>query len=471
MRYYLEFAPALDRWHRRVKMRMYAVFMVLALGPACSARLTVNVTALGAHADGTDSVATTAAFQKAFASDPEAEITVPPGSYLIDNADGPLTITNFSGRLVFQGNAKLIFTTNTNGGLLFVGGSGAIITGLRATYATPPSVRKSPNEELKFSRTSDTILTDTVVENSPAAGILFYGSTNPSVTNATVLNSLADGLNFSNCQDARVTHLLTYNTGDDGLAFVNYDDSPNLVGGVAEDIVINNSKARGIAIAGQSNVTVNGFHIQNTSSSGLLVAKDTANHSRIPSRVLIANGDIFNAGTLEPLVGNQYGIEFNSQGSVTFRNIAVFRSGNSGLSGTAPNGTVTVNNVSVNSPLRGLGFLFFRTQVVEVTESIADNTPSYGLLSLESNKVTVTGLTVMNAGGRDPLKRAVWFEDTHEISAYSIHIVSDVGTAGTIGCYTHQEYAPSSGSVKALDFTVNGKPSVENSCPNVSFTP
>jgi len=452
----------------------YVGFLLLVLAQASSAQSVVNVTSLGAHSDGTNSAATTKAFQMAFASDPKGEIDIPSGTYLIDNSSGPLTINNFSGKLLFQGTAQLVFTNNTNGGLLFEGGSGALITGLRATYKTPPAFRNSPNEEIKFSRTMNTVLSDTVVQNSPAAGILFYGSFNPNVTNATVVNSLADGLNFSNCQNARVTNLVTKNTGDDGLAFVNYTQFPNLIGGLAQNIVITNSKARGIAVAGQSNVTVNGFQIRSTSSSGVLVAQDTANHTRIPANVVIENGTIYNAGTLAPLVGNQYGIEYNSQDSVTFTNISVFGSANNGLSGTSPGGSVTVKNVTVKSPLSGLGYLFYQTQKVQVTDSSTDNSPSYGFLSLQSSLVIVRGLTVTNAGVTDTLKRAVWFENARTILASAINIVSDAGTANVIGCFTGPGYSATSGSVKAVTFSGKrggSRLSTRNSCHNVIFSP
>jgi Right handed beta helix region len=448
------------------------LIILVAVTRAFHAQPSVSVTSLGAHSDGTDSSATTAAFQSAFASNPKGEIIVPPGIYLIDNSAGPLTITDFSGHFAFQGGAQLVFTNNTRGGLLFVGGSGASIAGLRATYSAAPEVRKSPNEELKFLGTMNTVLSDTVVQNSPAAGILFQNSINPKVTNATVLNSLADGLNFSNCQNARVSNLRTQNTGDDGLAFVSYTQEPNLVGGLAQNIEVTNSKARGIAIAGQSDITINGFQIHNTSSSGVLVAQDTAYHTRVPANVLVENGSIYNAGTLAPLVGNQYGIEFNSQESATFANIGVFGSGSNGLSGTTPRGRVTVKNVTVNSPLRGLGFLFYQTQSFQVSKSAANGTPSYGFLSLRSNQIIVKGLSVTNAGATDPLKRAVWFEDAQTISASSINIRSDAGMANVIGCYTSPGYSASSGSVRKVKFHAGAEGtalSISNSCPKVSF--
>ncbi len=254
---------------------------------------------------------------------------------------------------------------------------------------------------------------------------------------------------------------------------MNYSAYPNLTGGLAQNVVVTNSKARGIAIAGQSNVTVNGFEIRNTSSSGVLVALDTAANTRIPSNVVIENGTIHDAGTLAPLVGNQYGIEFNSQESVTFANIAVFSPGDSGLSGTAPSGSVRVENVTVNSPRHGLGFLFYRTQNAELTSSTSHDTPSYGFLSLQSNQVVLRDVTVTNAGMTDPLKRAVWFEDTKMISSTFVHVVSDAGMANVIGCYDDSGRTKSVGFVRTIKSRVSpggNALTVQNNCPNVTFS-
>jgi hypothetical protein len=450
------------------------LLVLLPLAQNCQAQSSGTVTSLGAHPDGTASTETTAAFRTAFANNPVGEIVVPPGRYLIDNSEGPLTITNFSGRLMFQGAAELVFADNRKGGFLFEGGTGAIISDLRATYATPPLSRSSPNEELMFSHTINTIVMNAIVRNSPGAGIVFVDSVNPNVTNASVFNSLADGLNFSNCQNARVINLLTLDTGDDGLAFVNYARHPNLTGAVAQNIVITNSRARGIAIAGQSDVTVSGFQIKNTSSSGVLVAQDTAHNTRVPANVFIENGSIYDAGTMAPLVGNQYGLEFNSQKNVTFANIAVFNSGNSGLSGTAPAGSVTVNNVFVDSPLAGMGLLFYKTKSVHVTSSTTSGTPSYGFLSLQSDQIIVEGLTVRNAGMTDSLRRAVWFEDAQTILASTINILSRPGTARLIGCSSRPDQSVSSGSVKIIGSIANGAEDanfIANSCTRVTFVP
>jgi hypothetical protein len=436
-----------------------------------SASAQINVVTLGASPNGTNASATTAAFAAAFAKYPTGDIVVPAGQYLIDNSSGPLLITNFSGQLEFQGNAQLIFTTSTLGGLFFESGTGARINGLQATYATAPTVRASPNEQIKFSDTTNTTVTNISVQNSPAAGILFYNAVNPIVTNATVTNSLADGLNFSNCQNASVTNLTTLNTGDDALAFLNYAQYPNKTGATAQNINITNSHSRGISVMGQSNVTVTGFQIQNTASSGVLVAEDTAYNTRIPANVVIQNGTIFGAGTLVPLAGNHFGIEYNTQTSVTFSNITVTGSGDSGLSGASPAGSVTVNSVTVQSPLSGVGFLFYQTASVQVSNLTASNIPSDGFLFLQSPRVVAQGLTALDVSQSDPLLRAVWFEDGRSILATNLTIVSNSGEANVVGAYQGSGYSQS-GSIKGITAELTGAAlSIQNNSRRLSITP
>jgi parallel beta-helix repeat protein len=432
----------------------------------------VNVQTLGANPNGTNAAATTAAFQTAFTNYPTGQITVPAGTYAIDNSAGWLTVNNFSGSLVFEGGATLMFTSNEMGGLLFIGGSGATITGLTANYSTVPTYRNSPNEMIKFSGTTNTTVTNITVYNSPAAGILFYDSVNPKVTNATVIDSWADGLNFSNCQNAQVTNLTTENTGDDGLSFLNYEQYPNLTGGLAQNISITNSQARGIAVVGQSNVTVNGFQVKGTASSGVLVAQDTYYNTRIPANVLIENGTISGAGTVLPLGGNQYGIEYNSQTSATFTNITVTGSLGPGMSGAAPSGSVTASGITVESPGPGSpGFLFYQTKTVHLTNLTANGTPSYGFMFYESGQIIASGLTAINTAQSDPLQRAIWFEDSTSISATTLDIVSASGDAYIIGCYTDTGYSQPTGSVKTISSTIaGGTLSLQNSCSRVTFT-
>jgi hypothetical protein len=452
-------------------MQMFWPAFISAMLSAGCAFGQISVVILGASSNGTNSAATTAAFNAAFSSYPNGDIVVPAGQYLIDNSSGPLYIQNFSGQLEFQGNAQLVFLNNTQGGMLFEGGSGARINGLQATYATPPTVRASPNEQIKFSDTANTTVTNISVQNSPAAGILFYNAVNPIVTNATVMNSLADGLHFANCQNAQVTNLTTMNTGDDGLAFLNYAQYPNKTGGMAQNISITNSLSRGISIVGQSNVTVSGFQIQNTASSGVLVGQDVSYNTRIPGNDIVQNGTISGAGTLQPQAGNNYGIEYNSQTSVTFANITTTGSAGAGLSGASPNGSITVNSVTVQNPQSGVGFLFYQTGTVQVSNLTAQSVPSNGFLFLQSSRVVAQGLNALNVAQSDPLRRAIWFEDGGSILATDLKIVSAAAEANVVGAYQDPGYTQF-GSVKGISANIlNGTLSIQTNSSTLTIAP
>ena len=383
-----------------------------------------DVTELGAKPDGTDVTQTTAAFLSAFSRSPSGRIRVPAGRYLIDNSKGPLTVVDFGGELRFEKGAQVVFTDNSLSGFLFVGGSGARISGFRADYLSPPRRRNSPQEQLKFSDTIDTVLSDTVVEHSPAAGILFYNCVRPRVFHATVLHSLADGLHFANCQDAEVADLTTSDTGDDGLAFLNYARYPDKQGGRASNIHVLNSHTRGITVVGQSHVTISDFTINNTCVSGILCARDRSFDTRIPRNVRFTDGRISNAGVLGPAAGNKYGIEFNEQLDCEFSRITVIRPAFNGLSGTAPNGRVAISDVRVQDVRSGSGFHFYRTEEVDIVNSASVRTPSYGFMFNHCARVHVSRLFALDSSETDPLRRAVWFENGGIITASQLTIGS-----------------------------------------------
>lgn len=385
----------------------------------------VNVLDLGARNDGQGSSTTTAAFRTAFQIAAQGQIRVPAGRYSIDNSAGPLQIKDFSGELLFEGGASLEFTSSQNGGIWFTSGTGARIRGLHVTYATAPAIRNSPQEAVKFSGTTDTFLTDPWIERSPAAGILFYDSIRPRVTNATIQNTLADGLHFANSQDAQVTGLNTLNTGDDGLAFVNYSQHPDRNGGTATNIIVRQSHARGIAVVGTSDVVITNFVIDGTSSSGLLCGQDQSYNTRASDRVQFSMGIVRNAGTVLPAAGNDYGIEFSHQKKCSFSDIEVSASAGRGVGGSAPEGSVRVENVRVRGNLKGEAFSFAKTASVEVSGSIAENSPSYGFYFGQNVRVVVKGITAINSAMAHTLARAIWFENNECVMASDLTVMDD----------------------------------------------
>ncbi len=448
-----------------------SVFLVwLTAGVAWNSQISeINVVELGARRNRTDSAATTEAFRSALANS-SARIRVPPGNYLIDNSKGPLTAINFGGEFSFASGAKLWFTDNTRAGLLFVGGTGANITGLRADYVSPPTVRRSPHEQLKFSDTINTLLTDTIVEHSPAAGILFYNCVRPRVQHAVVMHSLADGLHFANCQDAEVTDLNTADTGDDGLAFLNYAKYPDKIGGTASNIHVRQSQARGITVVGQSNIVISNFTVETTAASGLLCARDYSYDTRIPSNVLFTDGQVTNAGVLGPVTANRYGIEFNDQVDCEFSNIQVIRPASNGVAGKAQAGRVKVDHVEVDDVQSGSGFQFYQTKDVILSNLISRRTPGYGFLFQSSAHVTAQHMTAVDASQASDLKRAIWFENGQTVAADDILIESTAANAGRIlGAY-QKPGIQQSGEIRGVH-TADWQKAIpiESNCPELKI--
>ncbi len=433
---------------------------------------TLTVTSLGALSDGSNAAATTAAFRSAFTEAPSGQIVVPPGTYLIDNSSGPLVAAGFSGELRFETGARLLFADNQRTGLLFLDGTGARIEGLHADYVSRPALRHSPEEQLKFSDTTDTLLTHTVVKNSPAAGLLFFNCIRPKVIDAQVIGSLADGLHFANCQDAEVDQLRTENTGDDGLAFLNYSAYPNKTGGHARNVVVRNSRARGIAVVGQSRVLISDFTVENTAASGILCDRDTTFRTRTPASVRFENGRILGAGTLARAPGNLYGIEFNSQTDSDFLNITVVRSEGTGVSGTAPDGRATLRNIRVEQPQTGGGFNFYRIAFVDISGSSASNTPSYGFVFNRCARVLAQNLSAIGTSAADPLRRAIWFENGRLLQATGL-VISETGRPEAkqiVGAYQSPGMVQR-GSIEHIVANPPGSVAIENNCPGVRIAP
>lgn len=88
--------------------------------------------------------------------------------------------------------------------------------------------------------------------------------------------------------------------------------------GVCENITISknkvyNSKARGIVNVGGSGVIITGNIVDGTASSCYLVTQDIHYNTFIPEDSTISNNIARNAGKVNPVVGNRFGFEVNSE--------------------------------------------------------------------------------------------------------------------------------------------------------------
>jgi hypothetical protein len=396
--------------------------LVWIAGAACAADVRDYKTAGNSWAE---------AIQAAVAANPGGAVHFPviEGHYGIDNRRGPLVINGFAGALRFDPGAKLVCQSPSRGCLVLSGGSHALVENLRIAYSPVPVTRiNEPAFNARF--TYDLRVVGAVIENSPAAGILISASYRPLVTQSTIVSSLADGISFENSEDGTVSDSTTNDTGDDGISFINYDranqiEFPDLRGGRAVNVKVRNSRARGIAVPGQSNVLVSDFVVENTSASGVLVLQDTSFTTRQPSNVKFQNGLVIDAGRLAPAKATPYGLNYSGTGGlVEFSDITVLNPADRGLSGTAPDGRVTARDVHIVGGTDGVNI--GRTRSVELRGITSEDAAGYGIfVNTVGNWVVAENLLAVNASKGSTLRRAVWFENNGDVQAWGINIVDE----------------------------------------------
>jgi hypothetical protein len=256
---------------------------------------------------------------------------------------------------------------------------------------------------------------------------------------------MADGLHFANCQDARASNVLTENTGDDGVAFLNYASGPDMSGGLATDVTVRNSRARGITVIGQRDVTIERFKVDQTAASGILCAYDEYFLSRTPSNVRFVGGTVKNAGRQPGLSekdpSNRAGVEFGRVRSVEFGNIRVTSPATDGVHGWAPDGTVRLYNIRVeDAPGRG----FDLDNAAYFLEDLsAQGTNRAGIVVTNSRLVKYGKLRSINVSQKDALRRAFWFKNNTHLQGKELHVVDNQATPTG---YIVGTYGPQSGT-------------------------
>lgn len=368
----------------------------------------------------------------AAAQNPGRTLRFPAGNdYLIDNGRGPFILPDFTGTLSFDPGARIVCTTLSRGCFHLVGGSQIRVENIRIAYSETPSTRIF--ESAFYAKaTADLQVTSPVIENSPGAGVLISASFRPSVTRAFVYGTLADGISFENCEDAILSDSNTLDTGDDGISFINYENRnttefPNLIGGTAKNVKVKNSRTRGIAVAGQSNILVSNFVVENTSASGIIVLRDTSFSTRQPTNVKFSHGLIIDAGRLEPARATPYGINYSGIASAEFDDITILNPADRGLSGTAPAGRVTVRNLQITGGADCVNI--GQTRSTMLSGVTVEDCSGYGIfISTQGNWVVAENLRAINVSRENPLRRAVWFENNGDVRVRGVTVIDDQAT-------------------------------------------
>lgn len=356
-------------------------------------------------------------------TDSKKEIVFPPGDYRLDNSGSYIVIRNFGGKIVMRRGARFVFMDNTKRGLMFERGSGARFYGLRSTFASQPPNRVSAQECILFIQSSDTLVRHAYIEGSAAAGLLFGRCVRPTVNGALIRNTMADGLHFANCKDPRANNVRTAYTGDDGLAFVNYAGSTNYTGGRATNITVRHSNARGIAVVGQSNVTVLGFKVVNTKANGLYCAHEPHSYNtRVPENVLFRDGSVYRGGKVNGTPGTNYGINISGAKSAKVVDVDVIRPGSRGVSSRIPgSGVVRLVRVKV----RGARKSGFNLQGGShyLHDLVTRNSGGTGIYISDCRRVGYGRMWSINSSGGDRLDRACSFERNRRIRGSVVDVV------------------------------------------------
>ena len=225
-------------------------------------------------------------------------VVLPPGDYRVNNdpALGYIVLNNFSGSLTMHEGARFVFQHTRGRGFQLYSGTGAKFYNLTGTFPTLPPKRVVPQELFFFDRTTDTLVRDVDINGSASTGLFFGRGVRPVVNGGLIRNTRADGVHMANTQDARVVNLTTDTTGDDGISFVSYGGSRQGIGGYANNVTVRRGETRGITVIGSAEVLIENFRIEDTRTSGIMVAQESSYGTPVPYDVVARNGTIVNPG-------------------------------------------------------------------------------------------------------------------------------------------------------------------------------
>lgn len=385
------------------------------------------------------------------------------GDYLYDNST-LTTITGFEGRLTFNPKARLVFTDNTQGGLVFIGGTGPVFENPHLTYTTLPTVRQN-DHAIRINSVTDPLLINLRVNGAPQFGCLFQECNRPKAVKTRILNTKADGMHFAMCQDVMVQGHYAENTGDDGLAISGDPGYPYYQRAQVSNVIIRGTDARGIAVIGQSDVVVQGFYVENTKEPGLIVFQDVGYNTRAPDNVRIANGHVKNGGARDP-ANLRFGINVQLASNVEFDNITVDSPGTRGMDAKSMSGRLTVRNVHIKNVSGDNSAFDLVAPVIFMSDLIAEEVGSYGFVVQDCPMLFFNNLTAINCSKVSTLRRAMGFAGPNVASRMQgsgLHIIDTQATPTGYILHTWNGGAGITGHLGDIDYIIpNGNFVMDN---------
>ena len=335
----------------------------------------------------------------------------PAGDYQVDNASGQLNLGTFSGLLDFAPGARLVFGTSTKGGLSFGAGVRPVFRNMSLKYASLPTQRLGGESVLGISGATEPTFINLRVDGSPNIGLAFELCLRPKVLHSRITNTMADGCMFSNCADGHAIDYIAEDTGDDGLSFASHDTATDHKGGYASGVVVRRGKARGMAVTGQDDVTIENFWIDGTDGDGIIISTDLTYSTRTPENTTVRNGTILGAGTISGLnLTAENGMNWsNCGGRNTIENVQIEGCADNGINiaQSKAGSHFNVSNVSVKSCAMGFFFQINPSVHIENCRAISTNDTGFNLLA--NQRLTFSSLTAINTSLTDTDRRAFAF--------------------------------------------------------------
>lgn len=414
----------------------------------------------------------TPSLQKFLAAHNGYQITIPAGTYVLNNASqaSGLSLSNFTGELDFASGAKLLCNTATTSGGWCVNiqnSSNLVIRGLWVGYTVesglPLPRASATNGAIQIWNCSNVSVYNPHVDASTGLGFIIGVSSNASVSQAEVFNTSADGLSFINDAASSLNGLYANNTGDDGLSVINYDFYANKTGFTGTNIQSYRSAARGISVPGQSNVNISNFYVANAASSGIITLTDPSFQTRRPSNVTWSNGQIANSGL--------YGIQTDASDGVSYSGIQVSNSASGGWFGCANQcNNISSSNLTVTAGVNDSAMFLGSINQGTFSNITITNNPTYGMYITKSSGLSLSGITITDVSQKDSLGRAWWAEsNVGGITVTGLTVVDNqlVPTGYVVG-----EYSDPSQAIKVTNITPNithGSIAIQSSSPGSVF--
>lgn len=350
-------------------------------------------------------------------------LEVEPGRYALSSS---LLFSGHHGSVVFSPGAEFVFMNPTIRGCMLSACHGINVVGHTASFAPAPTVRINLNAALGFEDGDDITISDVTIKNSNAGGVFLNKCRRPIIDRVSVKDTMADGVHLANCEQAKLTDIITDNTGDDGLAFVNYIGGPDYSGGSVARVTVTNSRARGVAIVGQSGVNISNISVDGTSSSGIFVAEDIFYKTQIPKGNSISHATVKNAGRNIPTIGNTFGIEVSSAQNTSLLDVSVVSPLTRGVSVGTQLGTDSLHNVRVKgSPASAFEI---RAPDVVMDRCYASNAGSYAYYFADCGRVKAGSLHSKNSGNA-ALRRVLWADRCVDVEVDQIDVFDSRDTS------------------------------------------